>query len=164
MTDPIFPLQVLLALVTYALLARWFLAPRLARLPRDVALQPLLALHTLRYIGLVFLAPGMHDPALPQSFAVPAAIGTATAGVLALASIAALRAHAPFAIALVWIFNVEGFLDFLNAFLQGATGGVPALLGAAYYVPIVIVPAGLVTHVMIFGLLLQRKATTAPAA
>src|SRR5207248_1160202 len=133
-------IQVVLAFVTFGLLARWFVAPRLAGLSRDVALQPLLALHTLRYIGLVFLAPGVPDPALPQSFAVPAAIGTAIAGVLALSSIAALRARAPFAIALVWIFSVEGLADFANAFLQGAMGGVPAQLGAAYYVPIVIVP------------------------
>jgi hypothetical protein len=31
-----------------------------------------------------------------------------------------------------------------------------AELGAAYYVPIVIVPAALVTHAMILGLLLRR--------
>jgi hypothetical protein len=33
---------------------------------------------------------------------------------------------------------------------------VVAELGAAYYVPIVIVPAALVAHVMILGLLLRR--------
>src|SRR6266849_9039650 len=50
-TDLVFPAQVILALITWSLLARWFLAPRLAGLPRDTALQPLLAVHTLRYIG-----------------------------------------------------------------------------------------------------------------
>ena len=155
-TDLVFPAQVVLALITWSLLARWFLAPRLAGLPRDTALQPLLAVHTLRYIGLVFLAPAATGPALPQTFAVPAGLGTAIAGVLALVSIALLRARSPLAIPLVWIFSVEGIADFANAFAQARSAGVVAELGAAYYVPIVIVPAALVTHAMILGLLLRR--------
>ncbi|TMB64080.1 MAG: hypothetical protein E6I57_01560 [Chloroflexi bacterium] len=157
LTNPVFPIQVLLALITFTLLARWFVAPRLAGLPLETALQPLLAFHALRYIGLVFLAPGVPSPDLPQSFAAPAGIGTAIAGVLALLSITALRARWPFAIPLVWVMNVEGLADFANAFVQGATSAVPTQLGAAYYVPIVIVPAGIVTHVMMFGMLLRRR-------
>ena len=53
--------------------------------------------------------------------------------------------------------NVEGLADFANAFVQGATSAVPTQLGAAYYVPIVIVPAGIVTHVMMFGMLLRWR-------
>ena len=157
LTNPVFPIQVLLALITFTLLARWFVAPRLAGLPLETALQPLLAFHALRYIGLVFLAPGVPSPDLPQSFAAPAGIGTAIARVLALLSITALRARWPFAIPLVWVMNVEGLADFANAFVQGATSAVPTQLGAAYYVPIVIVPAGIVTHVMMFGMLLRRR-------
>jgi len=157
-TDLIFPTQVVLALLTMSLLARWFVAPRLAGLPREVALQPLLAVHTLRYIGLVFLAPAATGAALPQTFAVPAGLGTAIAGVLALASIALLRARSRLAIPLIWVFSVEGIADFANAFVQARSAGVVTQLGAAYYVPIVIVPAALVTHVMILGLLLRRSA------
>jgi len=157
LTNPVFPIQVLLALITFTLLARWFVAPRLAGLPLETALQPLLAFHALRYIGLVFLAPGVPSPDLPQSFAAPAGIGTAIAGVLALLSITALRARWPFAIPLVWVMNVEGLADFANAFVQGATSAVPTQLGAAYYVPIVIVPAGIVTHVMMFGMMLRWR-------
>lgn len=155
-TELIFPAQVVLGLVTWSLLARWFLAPRLAGLPRASALQPLLAVHTLRYIGLVFLAPAAVSPSLSQTFAVPAGLGTALAGILALLSIAALRARSPLAIPLVWIFSVEGIADFANAFLQARSATVVAELGAAYYIPIVIVPAALVAHVMILGLLLRR--------
>jgi hypothetical protein len=158
---PIFTIQVILALVTFGLLARWYVAPRLAGLPREVALQPLLALHTIRYIGLVFLAPAVVHPTLSQSFAIPAGIGTAVAGVLALASIAALRARAPLAIPLTWIFSVEGVADFVNAFLQAILHGAVNELGAAYYVPIVIVPAALVTHVMIVWILVTRPAGVA---
>jgi hypothetical protein len=157
-TELIFPVQVVLGLITMSLLARWFDAPRLAGLPRESALQPLLAVHTLRYIGLVFLAPAATGPALAQSFAVPAGLGTAIAAVLALISIALLRARSRLAIPLIWIFSVEGIADFANAFLQARSAGVVTQLGAAYYVPIVIVPAALVTHVMILGLLLRRSA------
>jgi len=157
-TDLVFPTQVVLGLITMSLLARWFVAPRLAGLPRESALQPLLAVHTLRYVGLVFLAPAATGPALAQSFAVPAGLGTAIAGILALVSIALLRARSRLAIPLIWIFSVEGIADFANAFLQARSAGVVTQLGAAYYVPIVIVPAALVTHVMILGLLLRRSA------
>jgi hypothetical protein len=155
--DLVFPAQLILAFVTLSLLARWFVAPRLARLPREVALQPLLAVHTLRYIGLVFLAPAT-APSLALSFAIPAGLGTAVAGVLALLSIAALRAGLRLAIPLVWVFSVEGLADFANAFIQARNAAVVPDLGAAYYVPIVIVPAAIVTHVMILGLLLRRAA------
>jgi hypothetical protein len=157
-TELIFPVQVVLGLITMSLLARWFVAPRLAGLPRESALQPLLAVHTLRYIGLVFLAPAATGPALAQSFALPAGLGTAIAAVLALISIALLRARSRLAIPLIWIFSVEGIADFANAFLQARSAGVVTQLGAAYYVPIVVVPAALVTHVMILGLLLRRSA------
>jgi hypothetical protein len=157
-TELVFPAQVILGLLTMSLLAKWFVAPRLAGLPRDAALQPLLAVHTLRYVGLVFLAPAATGPSLAQSFAVPAGLGTALAGILALGSIALLRARSPLAIPLVWIFSVEGIADFANAFLQARTAGVVTQLGAAYYIPIVIVPAALVTHAMIIGLLLRRSA------
>jgi hypothetical protein len=154
----VFPVQVVLALLTWGLLARWFLAPRLAGLPRDVALQPLLAVQCVRYIGLVFLAPAATESGLAQTFAVPAAIGTAIAGVLALIAIALLRARSPLALPVVWLQTVEGLADFANAFAQARAAGVVESLGAAYYVPIVIVPAAIVSHVMVLGLLLRRAA------
>ncbi len=156
-TQLIFPAQVVLALITMGLLARWYAAPRLAGLPRESALQPLLAVQTFRYIGLVFLAPATAGPSLSQSFAVPAALGTALAGILAVAAIAALRARSPLGIPLTWIQTVEGLADFANAFYQTRSAAVVAELGAAYYVPIVIVPAAIVSHVMVLGLLLRRS-------
>jgi len=155
-TELVFPAQVFLGLLTWGLLARWFLAPRLSDLPRDVALQPLLAVQCVRYIGLAFLAPAATTAGLAQTFAAPAAIGTAIAGVLALLAIAALRARSPLAIPLAWLQTVEGLADFANAFAQARAAGVVESLGAAYYVPIVIVPAAIVSHVMILGLLLRR--------
>jgi hypothetical protein len=93
-------------------------------------------------------------PALPAAFAVPAAYGDLLAALLALLAIAALRMEWSSAIALVWIFNVVGTLDLINAFYQGLRNNV--LLGAAYFIPTFVVPALFVTHAMIFAMLTRR--------
>ena len=150
----IFGLQVVLSLVVYSLIARWYVVPRLAALPRRDALTPLLLLHAFRYLGMVFLVPTVVGPALPAAFAVPAAYGDLLAALLALLAIAALRQAWPLAIPLVWLFNVEGTLDLVNAFYQGLRNNVQ--LGAAYYIPTVAVPALFVIHAMIFAMLIRR--------
>ena len=151
----IFGLQVLLSLVGYSLIARFYVAPRLAALPLPAALTPLLLLHAFRHLGMVFLVPTVVGPALPAAFAVPAAYGDLLAALLALLAIAALRQAWPLAIPLVWLFNVEGTLDLLNAFYQGLRNNVQ--LGAAYYIPTFAVPALFVTHAMIFAMLIRRS-------
>ena len=127
-------------------------APRGAPLP--AALTPLLLLHAFRHVGMVFLVPTVVGSALPAAFAVPAAYGDLLAALLALLAIAALRSSWTLAIPLVWLFNVEGTLDLLNAFYQGFTNNV--LLGSAYYIPTFAVPALFVTHAMIFAMLIRR--------
>jgi hypothetical protein len=75
-------LQVLLSLVGWALLARWYVSPRLATRPREEALPPLL-----------FLLPTVVGGALPPAFARPAAYGDLAAGLLAVAAMLALRSR-----------------------------------------------------------------------
>lgn len=161
-TRAIFGLQVLLSLVCYSLIARWYVAPRLAALPLPAALTPLLLFHAFRYLGMVFLVPTVVGPALPAAFAVPAAYGDLLAALLALLAIAALRMRWTLAIPLVWIFNLVGTLDLLNAFYQGMRNNVQ--LGAAYYIPTFAVPALVVTHVLIFAILIRRARYSRSAA
>jgi hypothetical protein len=151
----IFGLQFALSLVLYSLIARWYVAPRLAPLPLASALTPLLLLHASRFLGLVFLVPSVVGGPLPPEFAVAAAYGDLLAALLALAAIAALRAGWAMAVPLVWVFNLVGTLDLVNALFQGIRHEVQ--LGAAYYIPTVAVPALLVTHAMIFAMLLRRR-------
>jgi len=150
----IFGLQVLLSFVLYVLIARWYVAPRLAALPLDRALQPLLLLHAFRHLGMVFLVPTVVGPAVPASFSVPAAYGDLLAGLLALAALVALRGGSPAALGAVWLFNVVGLLDLVNAFYQGLSANVQ--LGAAYYIPTFVLPALVVTHVMMFRMLIRH--------
>jgi len=107
------------------------------------------------HAGLVFLVPSVTGGALPREFAVPAAYGDLLAALLALLAIVALRARWPIATALVWIFNLVGALDLINALFQGNRLGVQ--LGAAYFIPTVVVPALLVAHAMVFAMLVTHR-------
>lgn len=119
-TFELFGLQVLWSFVVYGLVARWLVWPWLGRLSLATALIVLLLPHTMRHIGLVSLVGTVTDPALPREFSEPQAYGDLGAAVLAIASIAALRATWALAIPLEWVFNVWGTLDLLLAFYNGS--------------------------------------------
>jgi hypothetical protein len=153
----LFGLSILMSFVAFGLVTRLFIWPRLRAMARDDALLPLVVPHTFRFIGLSFLVPGVVSPALPSAFAAPAAYGDLGATILAIAASLALFRRAPVAIALVWLFNVWGAFDFLFAYYQGliAVQLDARMLGAAYFIPTVFVPAALITHGLIFWLLVR---------
>ena len=160
MANLFLPVSIVMGVISFSLVARWYVMPALRDLPRSAALTPLLLLHTTRYAGLAFLIPGVTAEALDPRFANPAAYGDLLAALLALVAVAALRLRMAAAIPLVWLFNVAGFLDLLNALFQGFRHTHGGQLGAAYFIPAVIVPALLVSHVLVFILLVapQRSA------
>ncbi len=153
-SSQILGLQFLLSLVAYGLIASWYIAPRLAALPLDAAVTPLLFLHAFRHLGMVFLVPTVVGTTLPAAFAIPAAYGDLLAALLALVAIIGLRGRWRLARLLVWLFSIVGTVDLLNALYQGTRLGVQ--LGAAYYIPTFAVPALLITHAMIFLMLVNR--------
>ena len=157
-SEQILVVNLFLSTVAFALAAKWYVMPRLRSLPRHEALQPLLLLHSFRHIGLMFLASGALTQELPDPFAYPAAFGDLVASLLAFAALVALRLRWPVALPLVWIFNIEGTVDLLYAVGQGMYQSAAGGMGAAFWIPAVLVPALLVTHYMIFALLLARHA------
>ncbi len=72
---------------------------------------------------------------------------------LALLALVILRKGWGIAIPLVWLFNIVGSVDLLNALRH--VDVVPDL-GATWYIPTFLVPLLLVTHAMIFARLLRR--------
>ena len=154
----IFGLSVLMGFVFWILLAALYAWPRLRTLPRRDALMILVVPHVSRFIGLSFLVPGVVSPELPARFAVAAGYGDLIAALLALVAVLALRRGAPWAIAATWVFNLWGTADFLNAFYEGNVGSKvgAGLLGAAYFIPTVLVPGLLILHALVFRLLLRR--------
>jgi hypothetical protein len=112
----------------------------------------------LRFIGLSFLIPGVVSANVPRAWAVPAAYGDLVAGILAIIAVLALTlTHmAPWAIGIVWIFNIWGALDLLYAGYIGQRLNVAAgALGAGYYIVTAIAPPLLVSHALIFVLLVR---------
>src|SRR5262249_5251529 len=104
-----------------------------------------------------FLVSGVVSSSLPLALAAPAAYGDLIATILALAATLALSRRSSFATVLVWLFNIWGTADLLFAYYQGLFGVQldARMLGAAFYIPTVIVPALLTTHALIFRLLIR---------
>ena len=152
----LFGISVILSFISWGIIARRYIWPALRRVPRAEALRPLLLLHAFRFVGLAFLIPGVVSPDLPVAFAGPAAYGDLTTSILALLALATLGRR--LGIILVWVFNILGSADLLYAFYEGnrvGLGETPGLQGAAYFIPTVLVPLLLITHALVFMLLLK---------
>ena len=151
-----FFVSIAFSFVGWGIVAIRYVWPELRNCQRPEALRPLLILHSFRFVGLAFLVPGVVSPDLPSAFARSAAYGDIIAAALALLSLLTL-ARGP-GVAIVWIFNLWGAADLLNAFYQAnAAGLLPGQLGATYFIPTVAVPLLLVTHALVFRILLQRQ-------
>ena len=141
----------------WGLIAKWLLAPWLERKSVNEALFFLTLPHAFRYMGMVFLVPGVVARPLPSAFATAAAYGDLVTGLLALLALFALRTGGAWALALVWLFNIVGTFDLLNALRHT---NVVSDFGAVWYIPTLFVPLLLVTHLMIFARLLRRATTS----
>jgi hypothetical protein len=157
-SDALFGLSILMSFLAFGIVTKVFVWPRLRGMRETDALLPLVMPHTFRFVGLSFLIPGVVSPSLSPTFAVPAAYGDLVAAVLADVATLTLAARSPWAIPIVWVFNVWGTVDLLHAVYQGQIGVRidPGSLGATFFIPTVVVPLLLVTHGLIFWLLLRR--------
>jgi hypothetical protein len=153
----IFGISVLFSFVVWGMVTAQYIWPALADRSRTDALRPLLIFHGFRFVGLAFLVPGVVSPDLPAAFAAPAAYGDLITATLALIALFLLPSTP--GLAVTWAFNIVGSLDLIYAFVQGNRTGLglaPGLQGAAYFIPTVLVPLLLITHGLMFRLLLRR--------
>src|SRR5882757_859810 len=142
--------------IAWGMVAARYIWPPLRYRQRAEALQPLLILHSFRFMGLAFLVPGVVSPDLPAAFAHSAAYGDIIAAILALLALLLLPRGA--GVVAAWIFNLWGSADILNAFYQANHAGLLAgQLGAAYFIPTFVVPLLLITHGLAFRILLQHQ-------
>ena len=158
-SEALFGLSIVMSFIAFGIVTKLYIWPRLRVMRREDALIPLVVPHTFRFVGLSFLIPGVVSPSLASAFAAPAAYGDLVAAVLAVVATLALSARASWAIPMVWVFNVWGAVDLLHAIYQWQIGVRigPGSLGAAFFIPTVVVPPLLVTHGLIFWLLLRPK-------
>ncbi len=157
----ILPISIVMSLLVFGLIAKWYVVPALAECDRKTAFTPLLLFHATRFLGLAFLIPGVTSEPLDPRFADPTAYGDLLAAGLALVALMAVRSDWRITIPLVWIFNVVGTLDLFNAYFQGFRFVPVGQMGATYFIPAFVVPALLVTHAIIFWLLLRRQTAAA---
>jgi len=149
----IFDLQFLFSVLVYALIAKWYVSPWLAEKAMNAALALLILPHVFRHIGMAFLVPNLNAGPLPEPFASSAAYGDLASAVLAIVAIIALRGSWKIKIAAVWVFNIVGTVDLLNALRQAE---VVSYFGATWFIPTILVPLLLVSHFLIFVRLIAR--------
>lgn len=148
--------SVAFSFLAWGIVCARYLWPALRRLDRADALRPLLILHSFRFIGLAFLIPGVASPDLPSVFAQSAAYGDLVTAALAVLALVLLPGRA--GIVATWAFSVWGSVDLLRAFYLGNLNAlVPGQLGAAYFIPTVLVPLMLITHGLVFRILLRHS-------
>jgi len=151
-----FFVSIAFSFIAWGIVTARYIWPELRARDRAEGLRPLLILHSFRFIGLSFLVPGVVSPDLPSAFAHQAAYGDIIAAILALLALLLLPSAA--GIAATWIFSLWGTADILNAFYQANHAGLLAgQLGAAFFLPTLIVPMLLITHGVAFRILLQHQ-------
>jgi hypothetical protein len=152
-----FVLSVIGALIASFVVARLYIWPPLRSLPRYDALRILASLHAFRFLGMNLFVVGFVSPALSSAVINQIAWGDFVAAVLALLSIAVLTWRWAFAIPIVWISNLWGAADLLNAYYKGVTQVADVgQFGAGIYVPALFVPILLTAHMLAFMVLLKR--------
>src|SRR5215469_1089104 len=151
-----FFVSIAFSLIAWGIVTARYIWPELRLRSRPQALRPLLILHSFRFIGLAFLVTGVVSPDLPSAFAHPAAYGDIIAATLAMFALLLLPSGA--GVVAAWMFNIWGAGDIFNAFYQANHAGLLAgQLGAAFFLPTLIVPLLLITHGLSFRILLQRE-------
>ena len=158
----LFGVSAAFGLAAWGAVAWHYIWPALRVRPSPENLKPILLLHGFRFLGLAFVLPGVVSPELPAAFTQPVAYGDLITAILALFALAILGTRA--ATALTWVFNTFGIADLLFAFYLGARISLPdepGLLGAGYFILTAYVPLLLITHGLVFRILLRTKVDVA---
>ena len=148
----LFLLHLVLGYVAWTLCFSVYILPRLKSMGRVEAHRAIATLHSFRFFGRVFILPGVVGPHLPASFATFAAYADLATGLLAILALLTVRIRPLFWLFVV-AFNGVGVADLLLDYYHAIRAGLPALagqLGAAYVIPVIVVPLLMITHVAAF--------------
>ena len=154
----VFGVQTFFSFVVFGLLAWWFVWPWLRSIDRTNAFIALTFVHALRPIGATVLVASVAGTALPRDFTEQVAYGDLATSVLAVVTLFALRSRLGFAIALVWLTNVVGSVDLVNALVGGIRYDIARLgMGSFWYVVTILVPILWIAHALALLLLVRRR-------
>lgn len=118
-------MQATAGLITFYLACKWWVFPRLAKLSVHDALVPMVLIHGLRYLGMVFMVDTQVYDAFPDDVAFMVGMWDYSTAILATITAVALKNKWSYAIPLAWVFNIFGFTDLLVAF--------PRVFGIEFY-------------------------------
>ncbi len=150
-------MQAVAGLITFSLVFKWWVFPRLAKLSIYDALVPMVLIHGLRYLGMVFMVDTQVYDDFPDDLAFTVGIWDYTTSILAIITAIALRNKWQYAIALTWVFNIFGFVDLLVAFPQ--VFGIEFYnydLGTMWWAFVTIGVVNVISHFYIFNRLIKH--------
>ncbi len=148
-------LATLISATAATLIIRDFLIPR-ARGSRNKLLQSLVIIHAFRFVGLGMFIPGI-AAGLPPEFSIPAAGGDYIAAVLALCAYVLLGRESKAGPAATWFFNLWGFLDLVMVVVLAAVYQISNTMGSMFFVFVVYPPWLIVSHIVVFKVLLRKR-------
>ena len=161
----VFWIHLVLGYVAWLLFFSAYVWPRIKTMEWVESQRAIATLHSFRFFGLVFILPGVIGPNLPAGFAEFAAYGDFATGILAILALLTVRVRPLFSLFVI-AFNVVGAADIIIDYYHGNQVGLPAVagqLGATYAIPIIYVPALMITHIVAFYLLVRPQAKAARA-
>ena len=160
--ETLFRIQLGLGYVAWLLCFRAYVWPRLKTMDRVDAHRAIATLQSFRFFGLVFILPGVVGN-LPAGFATFAAYGDFATGLLAMLALLTVRIRPLFWLFVV-AFNLVGVTDLIVDYYHAIQVDLPARageLGATYAIPIIYVPLLMITHIVVFYLLVRVQAAAA---
>ncbi|MBS7806788.1 hypothetical protein [Variovorax sp. PCZ-1] len=150
-------INIFFSLLIFVAAYRWILRPVLPQLKPSVVLIPILLLHSMRHLGLMFLTTGVTSSAMPKQFAVPAAAGDFLSAVLAFMAACLIQRKSAWAIPMTWLFSIVGIADFAMAVVLSRLYSAADFMGGAYWIPSFWVPMLIVGHIIVITVLRQMK-------
>ena len=158
-SETIFQIHLVLGYVAWLLCFGVYVLPRLQAMDRVEAHRAIATFHSFRFFGLVFILPGVVGPNLQPDFASFAAYWDLATGVLAMLALLTVRVRPLFWLFVI-AFNLVGTSDVILDYYHAIRVGLPAVagqLGAAYVIPVIYVPALMISHGFAFYLLMRGE-------
>lgn len=150
-------INIFFSLLVFTAAYSWLVKPLLPRLMPSTVLIPILLLHSLRHLGLMFLTTGVTSNSMPAQFAIPAAAGNFLSATLAFIAAFLIHRKSTWAMPMTWIFSVVGIADFAMAVVLSRVYNAADFMGGAYWIPSFWVPMLIVGHIIVITVLRQMK-------
>ena len=147
-----------LSTIVFALLARWYVMPRVSLENERRLLSLFLIVNVFRYLPLSLYMPGQVAAEFPEAVKALVAFGDFTSAMVALVALVLLRNESRLSIPAVWLFSVVSILDIVLALWSALSAKVYELsLGANYFTVVVYVPLLMVVQVLILHILYTTR-------